>query len=121
MRLVFSPVWGDLKPQGEKYLVYAQRFDIEKRPRQKGPDELTGMWPLLRCRRSDSTRVGGVVPLKSIRCAIDVEPNIPPPGQIDETWNQYTSLERAKKFWMNKWDCMDLVWAMDGKWADARN
>ena len=73
VRMVFQPI-VDPPSTSQPYLVYAQRYDCDHA--NAGCKEHSGLFRLTRAKRDSGQfgRLGAVVSIERIRCAVDVSP-----------------------------------------------
>lgn len=110
--MIFRPYWttgADIMDSNFPYLVYCQRFDIVPQSATPGgcrtliPDPIVGMYTVRRSLRTDSSRIGDIVPLSRLRLPVDL---IPLCGKkADTRLTSRNSSEYTSEFLLNKyWD-----------------
>jgi len=116
MRIILRPIWGDKLPIGDLNLAYAQRFDIIPQPLSSslnatpapGRDPTTHMYILRRSLRSDSSRLGDIVPLSRIRTPAQLTPRFGP--RADPHLSSQNSLEFSTAFYLNSYSEKEIYY-----------
>jgi hypothetical protein len=118
MRVV--PKKGFRPPTGtESFLTYVQRFDIvpqnpslSNSGNTKGPfpDPVTTLYVLKRAKRTDRSRMGGVIPLGQLRTLVELTPRFG--CKADPRLTKESSLEYSSEFWLNKYFDKELFRAL---------
>ena len=100
------------------FLAYAKRFDVIPQPTHFGsttcarcPDPVTGMYVMKRASRSNSTRMGGVVPLSQIQTAAPLIPKYGP--KADPKLTSRNSLEFSTEFFLNRFFDKELYYFLN--------
>lgn len=85
----------------DRFLAYAQRFDIVPVLGSNVPDPSTQLHILKRAKRSNGTHLGDVIPLSQIRAPVNLVPRF---GiTTDSRLTAHDSLEHCLEFWLNKY------------------
>ena len=110
--LIIHPVW-----LVNVYLIYAEQFDIIPQLTHltstscaRCPDPVTGMYVVKRATRSNSTRMGDVVPLSQIQSAVPLIPRYGSRAHLKLT--SHNSMEFSTEFFLNKFFDKDLYYMM---------
>ncbi|KAJ7461773.1 hypothetical protein B0H11DRAFT_1735854 [Mycena galericulata] len=113
IRLIMRPVWAKSQsPLTMAYLMYAQRFDIVAQSGSPtGCEPSTGMYILKRATRSDGSRLGGVVEVRSIRTPVELIARFG--KKADPRFTPYNSLECSSEVRLNKYSSKELLWVFE--------
>lgn len=95
IRIIFQPCLSTPSP----YLVYAQRFDCSHAASGANPN--SGLFRLKRAVLRGGHRLGAVLPVKRIRCAVDVAPFFG--DAASDELKSRISLEASTSFNLNKY------------------
>lgn len=84
----------------DRFLTYAQRFDIVPQPGPSGRDPSTQMYVLKRALRSSADRMGDIIPLTNIRAFANLVPRFG--ATADPRLTMFNTLEHSREFLLNR-------------------
>lgn len=104
-----------------RFLTYAQRFDIvpQLNPKlsnsatAKGPypDPSSGLYILKRAKRANQGLIGDIIPLDQVRTLVELAPRFG--GSADRRLTKANSLAYSSEFWLNKYLTKELFYALE--------